>query len=210
MTDDRGRRAGHRLGDAGDKLDDAELERHVTLFQSALRRMHEDPAEAARIDALVTDAERKHSGIAGRPRLFTWLAARPKEPAARAPWGAKPANAGWIGRLLPIGDYRWRRFGRAAAGLLPAFFTITWAAFWSLSGEISYASGAAGILTLAAAVSATLTARAAWASRLTPRWHLNMIVVSWSLTVALTAALILVARRMPVLPAAGARWRPGH
>jgi hypothetical protein len=101
------------------------------------------------------------------------------------------------------GDYRWRRFGRAAAGLLPAFFAITWAGFWSLSGEISYASGAAGVLTLAATVSATLTARAAWAPRLTPRWHLNVIVVSWSLMLALTAALILVARGMPVFAAAG-------
>ena len=101
------------------------------------------------------------------------------------------------------GDYRWRRFGRAAAWLLPAFFAITWAGFWSLSGEVPYASGAAGVLTLAATVSATLTARAAWAPRLTPRWHLNAIVVSWSLMLALTAALILVARGMPVFPAAG-------
>jgi hypothetical protein len=101
------------------------------------------------------------------------------------------------------GDYRWRRFGRAAAGLLPTFFMITWTGFWSLSGEVSYASGAAGVLTLAAAVSTVLTARAAWAPRLTPRWHLNMIVISWSLTLALTAALILVTRGMPALPAAG-------
>lgn len=101
------------------------------------------------------------------------------------------------------GDCRWRRFGRAAAWLLPTFFTITWAGFWSLSGEIPYASGAAGILTLAAVVGATLTARAAWAPRLTPRWHLNVIVVTWSLTLALAAALILVARGMPVAAAAG-------
>jgi hypothetical protein len=45
-------------GLAGDELDDAELERRVTRFQGALRRLRDDPAEAARIDALAMDAER--------------------------------------------------------------------------------------------------------------------------------------------------------
>ena len=44
------------LGDDG--FDDAELDRRVTGFRDALRRMRVDPAEAARIDALVMDAER--------------------------------------------------------------------------------------------------------------------------------------------------------
>lgn len=44
------------LSDGG--LDDAELDRRVTRFQDALRRLREDPAEAARIDALAMDAER--------------------------------------------------------------------------------------------------------------------------------------------------------
>lgn len=37
---------------------DAELERRVARFRGALRRLHDDPAEAARIDAIVADAER--------------------------------------------------------------------------------------------------------------------------------------------------------
>ncbi len=45
-------------GLAGDELDDAELERRVPRFQGALRRLRDDPAEAARIDALAMDAER--------------------------------------------------------------------------------------------------------------------------------------------------------
>lgn len=43
------------LGDAA--LDDAELDWRVTSFENALRRMRGDAAEAARIDALVRDAE---------------------------------------------------------------------------------------------------------------------------------------------------------
>src|SRR6266699_3761348 len=43
------------LGDDG--LEDAELDRRVTRFQGALRRLRDDPAEATRIDALVMDAE---------------------------------------------------------------------------------------------------------------------------------------------------------
>lgn len=43
------------LGDGG--LEDAELERRVSQFQGALRRLRDDPAEAARVDALVMDAE---------------------------------------------------------------------------------------------------------------------------------------------------------
>lgn len=49
------------LGDSGS--DDAELDRRVTGFRAALRRMHDDPAEAARIDALVADAERSQQGF---------------------------------------------------------------------------------------------------------------------------------------------------
>lgn len=39
------------------KLDDAELDRRVAGFRGALRRLGEDPAEAARIDALATDPD---------------------------------------------------------------------------------------------------------------------------------------------------------
>jgi hypothetical protein len=39
-------------------FDDAELDRRVTSFQDRLRQLRDDPAEAARIDALVMDAER--------------------------------------------------------------------------------------------------------------------------------------------------------
>lgn len=42
---------------SGDGLHDAELERRVTRFQGALRRLREDPREAARIDAIANDAE---------------------------------------------------------------------------------------------------------------------------------------------------------
>jgi hypothetical protein len=44
------------LGD--EMFDDAELDRHASRFQKALRRLRDDPAEAVRIDALVMDAER--------------------------------------------------------------------------------------------------------------------------------------------------------
>jgi DNA-directed RNA polymerase specialized sigma24 family protein len=43
------------LGDTA--LGDAELDRRVNKFKGALRRLRDDPVEAARIDALVTDAE---------------------------------------------------------------------------------------------------------------------------------------------------------
>lgn len=41
----------------GGGLDDAELDRRVSRFQGALRQLRDDPAEAARIDAIVMDAE---------------------------------------------------------------------------------------------------------------------------------------------------------
>ena len=41
----------------GGQLDDAELDRRVAGFRDALRRLREDPAEAARIDALTTDPD---------------------------------------------------------------------------------------------------------------------------------------------------------
>src|SRR5260370_22564777 len=44
------------LGDS--QIDDAELDHHVAAFKGALRRLREDPAEAARVDAIVVDAER--------------------------------------------------------------------------------------------------------------------------------------------------------
>jgi len=44
-----------RLGDG--ELNDAELDRRVVKFQGALRRLRTDPAEAARIDVLVTATE---------------------------------------------------------------------------------------------------------------------------------------------------------
>jgi hypothetical protein len=42
---------------ASDGLNDAELDRRVSRFQGALRQLRDDPAEAARIDALVMDTE---------------------------------------------------------------------------------------------------------------------------------------------------------
>jgi hypothetical protein len=52
--EDRLMRGLARLGDSGD-VGDADLERRVTAFRSALRRMREGPAEAARIDAIAPD-----------------------------------------------------------------------------------------------------------------------------------------------------------
>jgi hypothetical protein len=43
------------LGDS--QIDDAELDHHVAVFKGALRRLREDPAETARVDAIVADAE---------------------------------------------------------------------------------------------------------------------------------------------------------
>ena len=59
-----------RLGDG--ELDDAELDQRVIRFQSALRRLRDDPAEATRIDVLVTAAElgedpRPQGEALGRP-----------------------------------------------------------------------------------------------------------------------------------------------
>jgi hypothetical protein len=51
------------LGDGG--IDDAELDRRVSQFHGALRRLRDDPAEAARIDALVMDAELAEPDING-------------------------------------------------------------------------------------------------------------------------------------------------
>ena len=48
-----------RLGDG--ELEDAELDRRVTNFQTALRQLRGDPVEAARIDALVMAAELGHA-----------------------------------------------------------------------------------------------------------------------------------------------------
>jgi RNA polymerase sigma factor (sigma-70 family) len=44
------------LATLGGELDDAELDRRAAGFRCALRRLRDDPAEATRIDALVTDA----------------------------------------------------------------------------------------------------------------------------------------------------------
>jgi RNA polymerase sigma factor (sigma-70 family) len=44
------------LAALGDDLDDAQLDRSAARFQDALHRLREDPAEATRVDALVTDA----------------------------------------------------------------------------------------------------------------------------------------------------------
>jgi RNA polymerase sigma factor (sigma-70 family) len=48
----------------GGELDDAELDRRAAGFRGALRRLRDDPAEATRIDALVTDARDDPSVIA--------------------------------------------------------------------------------------------------------------------------------------------------
>jgi DNA-binding CsgD family transcriptional regulator len=47
------------LGDSG--IEDAELDQRVAAFKEALRRLRNDPAEAARVDALVLDAEREQT-----------------------------------------------------------------------------------------------------------------------------------------------------
>lgn len=52
------------LATLGGELDDADLDRRAAGFRGALRRLREDPAEAARIDALVTDARDDPSVIA--------------------------------------------------------------------------------------------------------------------------------------------------
>jgi len=53
------------LGDGG--IDDSELDERVAAFKDALRRLREDPVEAARIDALVLDADREHPAQEGGP-----------------------------------------------------------------------------------------------------------------------------------------------
>src|SRR5580658_2454112 len=52
------------LATLGGELDDAELGRRAARFRSALRRLGDDPAEATRIDGLVTDARDDPSVIA--------------------------------------------------------------------------------------------------------------------------------------------------
>ena len=52
------------LATLGGELDDAELDRRAAGFRRALRRVHDDPAEATRIDALVTGARDDPSVIA--------------------------------------------------------------------------------------------------------------------------------------------------
>src|SRR5271170_4530351 len=52
------------LATLGGELNDAELGRRAVRFRGALRRLGDDPAEATRIDALVTDARDDPSVIA--------------------------------------------------------------------------------------------------------------------------------------------------
>jgi RNA polymerase sigma factor (sigma-70 family) len=52
------------LATLGGELDDAELDRRAARFRGALRRLRDEPAEAIRIDALVTDARDDPSVIA--------------------------------------------------------------------------------------------------------------------------------------------------
>ena len=54
----------------GGQLDDAELDRRVAGFRGAMRRLRDDPAEAARIDALATDPDDDLS-VAGLVALAT-------------------------------------------------------------------------------------------------------------------------------------------
>ena len=54
----------------GGQLDDAELDRRVAGFRGAMRRLRDDPAEAARIDALATDPDNDLS-VAGLVALAT-------------------------------------------------------------------------------------------------------------------------------------------
>lgn len=104
-------------------------------------------------------------------------------------------------RLPPAHDNRWRRLVPAAACRLLLFFAGLWAVFWMLSGNVRYATLAAGVLTLAAGVSATLVARAAWAARLAGRRRLNVVLVSWAALPALVTALLAAALGVPALPA---------
>jgi uncharacterized membrane-anchored protein len=70
------------LGDGG--LDDVELDQHVTKFQHALCRMRDDPAEAARIDALVMDAARGPQDVRPVGSDALWPAMRTALDAAAA------------------------------------------------------------------------------------------------------------------------------
>jgi hypothetical protein len=62
-----------RLGDG--ELEDAELDRRVTRFQTTLRRLRDDPVEATRIDALVTAAElgQADTEVANSDRQHAWV-----------------------------------------------------------------------------------------------------------------------------------------
>lgn len=89
------------LGDVG--LDDAELDRRVSRFQGALRRLRDDPAEAARIDALVTDAERGQPGndliaaVRRHPAARHGTEAGPEtQPELEDPSSASKMSPGWI------------------------------------------------------------------------------------------------------------------
>jgi CHAT domain len=101
-------------------------------------------------------------------------------------------------RVSPARDHRWRRLGLAAACLVPPLFGVSWVAYRWLSASAGYATWAAGIQTLAIALSAALAARAAWAARLTGRRQLDVVLASWALLPALTAALLAVAVGVPV------------
>jgi hypothetical protein len=83
------------------------------------------------------------------------------------------------------------------------FFGVLLAIFVYLSHNVAYGVTAASILTIAAIVSTTLVARAAWAPRLAPRRLLNAILVSWALLPGLAAALLAAACGVPAPWAAG-------
>ena len=89
-----------------------------------------------------------------------------------------------------VHDDRWRRLGLAGTYLIPLSFAVFWIVFWTVSGSVTYAAWAGGVLTLAAAVSVTLVGWAAWSSRPARRRRLNAILVSWAVLPALAVALL--------------------
>jgi hypothetical protein len=90
------------LGDS--QIDDAELDQRVAAFKGALRRLRDEPAEAARVDALAENAEFAQkisklanvtgNGITEKDGVLqgpSMLAATGRSIARPAAWGSRPS-----------------------------------------------------------------------------------------------------------------------
>jgi DNA-binding transcriptional MerR regulator len=119
-----------RLGD--DELDDAELDRRVIRFQGALRRLRDDPAEATRIDVLVTAAELGQADAAvGRQGTLFDDDEIPGMPGSSDSSGQADADPGEIGYRGPTAC--------SAAGI-----TYRMLDYWARTGLVEPSVRAAG------------------------------------------------------------------